>query len=162
MSRLASADWRPVPNKNNGGITPRMVIVHIMEGTLDGTDSLFHNPASQVSAHFGVGKDGQVYQWVDTDDMAWHAMDANAYAIGIENEGHCGEVLTKLQLASNAAIFAWANNHYPAIDMWLNRRVEGSGLSYHALGGAAWGGHPCPCPPIIGQLDDILRIAKAF
>ena len=74
MARYSGAQWRPISiNYNLGGIAPRILIVHIMQGTLAGTDSWFRNPDAQVSAHFGVGKTGTIYQWVDTANRAWHA-----------------------------------------------------------------------------------------
>jgi N-acetylmuramoyl-L-alanine amidase len=42
-----------------------------MAGTLAGCDSWFNNPASGVSAHYGVGLDGQVHQYVDLAAAAW-------------------------------------------------------------------------------------------
>ena len=62
MARYSGAQWRPISiNYNRGGIAPRILIVHIMQGTLAGTDSWFRNPNAQVSAHFGVGKTGTIY-----------------------------------------------------------------------------------------------------
>lgn len=42
-----------------------------MGGTLAGTDSWFNNSASQVSAHFGAGFDGELHQYVDLGNTAW-------------------------------------------------------------------------------------------
>ena len=88
--------------------TPIAIVIHIMEGTLDGTDSWFQNPASKVSAHYGVGKNGDVHQYVLQDNTAWHAgrvndpswklikplsvedntyINPNYYTVGIEHEG---------------------------------------------------------------------------
>jgi len=105
MSQYPNAQWRgPVPNQ--GGLftaAPRLGVLHIMEGTLAGTDSWFKNPSSQVSAHFGIGKDGTVYQWVDTAFVAWHVASDNGFAIGIEHEGNAGDLLTPEQFAVTAA-----------------------------------------------------------
>ena len=51
-----------------------------MAGSLAGADSWFANPASQVSAHFGVGVDGTVHQYVRLATSAW--------ANGIKEPGH--------------------------------------------------------------------------
>lgn len=150
-------------NYRAGGNRPRLLIVHIMEGTLEGTDSWFRNPASEVSAHFGTGRDGTLYQWVSTDDQAWHAVAANAYSIGVENEGDAGERLTTVQLDVLAKLFAWAHRSYPDIALWLNTRpYSGQGLSWHGLGGWPWGNHPdCPGLPIREQLAEVLELAKS-
>jgi hypothetical protein len=47
-----------------GGFRPEAIVIHIMEGTLGGTDDWFNNPASKVSAHYGIGRNGQVHQYV--------------------------------------------------------------------------------------------------
>ncbi|HEX7269050.1 MAG TPA: peptidoglycan recognition family protein [Streptosporangiaceae bacterium] len=164
MARYSGAQWRPISiNYNQGGIAPRILIVHIMQGTLAGTDSWFRNPDAQASAHFGVGKTGTIYQWVDTGNRAWHAVNANSYAIGVECAGFSGQTLTAAQVSAVARIYAWAHRHHQAISMWLNKRISGSGLSWHGLGGVAWGNHPnCPGTPIIDQLPVIRSKARAI
>ncbi len=42
-----------------------------MGGSLAGTDSWFANPLSQVSAHYGVGLNGEIHQYVALSDGAW-------------------------------------------------------------------------------------------
>lgn len=95
--------WKKSPNFWSGrkGYKPELIVIHIMDGTLPGTDSWFINPASQVSAHFGIGKKGEVHQYVKEEDAAWHAgrvdapsaklvkanVNPNLYTIGIEHEG---------------------------------------------------------------------------
>lgn len=149
-------------NHYSGGLKPRLIVMHIMEGSLAGTDGWFHNPVSQVSAHFGIGVGGEIIQWVDTKDAAWHAVEANAYAIGIELEGNSGEPATDAQLQQAGRLYAWAHSLYPEIDFWLNvRPFTGHGLSWHGLGGVRWGNHPqCPGTPIIHQLPEILAVAE--
>jgi N-acetylmuramoyl-L-alanine amidase len=99
----------PSPNFTAGRkiYRPEAVVIHIMEGTLVGTDSWFKNPASKVSAHYGIGKTGEVHQYVSETNTAWHAGRVNApgwqlikaagngqfinpnfYTIGIEHEGN--------------------------------------------------------------------------
>ena len=99
----------PSPNFTSGRkiYKPEAIVIHIMEGTLSGTDSWFKNPASKVSAHYGIGKTGEVHQYVDEINTAWHAGRVNApswklikpagnglfinpnyYTVGIEHEGN--------------------------------------------------------------------------
>lgn len=157
MPRCPAASWRPIStNYQHGGNTPRLVILHVMQGTLDGSDSWFRNPAAQVSAHFGTGRDGRLYQWVDTRDTAWHAANANGFSIGIENEGNSGDSLTDAQLLRVAEVVAWASLVH-GIPLEVCNDPAGRGLAYHGLGGASWGGHPqCPGLPIIRQRAAIL------
>ncbi len=44
------------------GYRPEAIVIHIMDGTLVGTDSWFANHTSQVSSHYGIGKNGEVHQ----------------------------------------------------------------------------------------------------
>lgn len=157
MGIYPKAQWRgPVPNQGGArSAAPRVGVVHIMEGTLSGTDAWFHNPASQVSAHFGIGKDGTVYQWVDTMAVAWHAAAANGYSVGVEHEGNTGDVLTPAQLAADADLFAWLTPNIA-----LTESVS-AGWCGHGQLGAAGGNHPdCPGAPILAQLPGILAAAS--
>lgn len=93
------------------------IVNHIMAGSLVGTDAWFQNPTSKVSAHFGIGKAGQIHQYVQLTDTAYHAgvvngatakiigenpgVNPNYFCIGIEHEGQSGDVLTEEQYQSS-------------------------------------------------------------
>lgn len=99
----------PSPNFITGRktFTPAAVVIHIMEGSLSGTDSWFQSTQSKVSAHYGIGKNGEVHQYVQETNTAWHAgrvnspswqlikpaangmyINPNFYTVGIEHEGN--------------------------------------------------------------------------
>ena len=163
--RWGGAYWRPISvNWSAGTADPnRLDIMHVMQGSLWGTDNWFRNRAAGASAHFGIGYDGTCFQWVDTDQMAWHACNANGYSIGVETEGLSGQPFTTAQIRKSAQLLHWLNQQYPTISMWLNVRPSGSGLSYHGLGGSSWCGHPsCPGTARIRQLPQILSLAKSL
>lgn len=63
----------PSPNHFQGrsGHTALAIVLHTMSGTLAGCDSWFTQSASQVSAHYGVGLDGSIHQYVQEQDGAW-------------------------------------------------------------------------------------------
>lgn len=159
--RYPGAQWKPLSiNYRAGGCDPRFIILHIMVGTLAGTDSWFRNPAAQVSAHFGVGKSGTVYQWVDTNDTAWHAAAANDRAIGIEHEGQPGDSLTPAQIEADTKICAWAHKAH-GIPLTIAVHPGDPGLAWHGLGQVAWGNHPdCPGQRIVAQRPAILAAAE--
>ncbi len=112
--------WIGSSNKTRGraGFRPEAVVIHIMEGTLVGTDSWFNNPASNVSAHYGVGRDGTVHQYVSETDTAFHAgrrknptwglikngVNPNLYTIGIEHEGDDGSVWPQAMYEATTAL----------------------------------------------------------
>ena len=56
------------------------IVIHITAGGpgIDGTISWFQNPASKVSSHYIVGRDGEVVQMVRNADTAYHASSANS------------------------------------------------------------------------------------
>jgi len=64
---------QPSPNRNIGrsGWTPDFIVCHITEGSFDGAVSWIVNPASQVSYHFVVARDGRITQAVDIANTAW-------------------------------------------------------------------------------------------
>jgi glycosyltransferase involved in cell wall biosynthesis len=88
------------------GEKPRGVVLHTTDGSFDGTVAWFADPASRVSAHYLVGLDGRVAQFVGDEDVAFHAgEDANEWTIGIEFEdgGDPGGVVrTPAQLRAGA------------------------------------------------------------
>lgn len=162
MARFSSATWRPIPvNYTKGGqASVRGVVVHIMAGTLAGTDSWFRNPHAQASSHFGTGKTGALYQWVDTADRAWAQAGGNPSWLSVENEGKGGDTLTDAQMNCVAEVLAWAHRVYD-VPLQVASSPSGRGLGYHAMGGSAWGGHTsCPGPKIVAQLSEIVARAK--
>lgn len=163
MSRMSAATWRPVPNCTKGGQQDVLgVVVHIMAGTLAGTDFWFRNPRSQASSHFGTGKNGALYQWVSTADRSWAQGAGNRSYLSVENEGRGGDTLTNAQLDRNAQVLAWAHQQY-GVPLQLADKPGERGLGYHGMGGAAWGGHTaCPGSKIVAQLPEIVKRAKAI
>ena len=87
------------------GYHPEAIVIHIMDGTLAGTDSWFNDARAQVSAHYGVGNAGEVHSYVKETDTAFHAgtvdrpswkllkagVNPNFYTVGIEHEGLSAE-----------------------------------------------------------------------
>lgn len=162
MARMPGATWRPIPtNYTRGGQSSvRGVVVHIMAGTLAGTDSWFRNSRARASSHFGTGKGGALYQWVDTSDRAWAQAAGNGSWLSVENEGVGGDRLTDDQLDATARVLAWAHERY-GVPLQVATSPSGRGLGYHAMGGSAWGGHTsCPGSRIVAQLPEIVDRAE--
>lgn len=159
--KFSGAKWHAVRNFTKGGQEQVLgVVVHIMAGTLEGSQSWFDNSKAQASSHFGTGKDGELRQWVDTADRAWAQGSGNRTYLSVENEGQGGDSLTGAQITANAKVLAWAHKQY-GVPLQLAKAVGDKGLAYHALGGAAWGGHTsCPGSRIVAQLPEIVEEAK--
>lgn len=100
------------------GYQPEAIVIHLMDGTLNGTDSWFRNPKSIASTHYGVGVQGAVYQWVEEKNMAWGNgrvdkptwkglkpnANPNLYTISIEHEGRSGHKWTEEQYKASAEL----------------------------------------------------------
>lgn len=84
-------EWISSPNYTSGrGMSVRYVVIHDMEGTLNGAISVFRSSARQASAHYLIrARDGHIVQMVREGDTAWHAGNwiINHSSIGIEHEG---------------------------------------------------------------------------
>lgn len=95
--------------------TIRYVVLHTVEGSLQGCVSWFRNPKSQVSAHFVVGFSGEIVQMVREEDIAWHAGNRryNQESIGIEHEGFADKnQWTMAQYRASAAITRYICKKY--------------------------------------------------
>lgn len=67
-------EFAETPNRSSRGQNaPEAITIHVTgPGTMDGMKAWFKNTSSQASAHFGVGKDGQIDQYAHLADATWH------------------------------------------------------------------------------------------
>ena len=129
----SNIEWRGSPNFSEGRRGQRVMAIcdHIMDGTMASSDSWFKQTTfenSRVSAHFGVGRSGLIYQWVNTNSTAWAngwgvpppklydsslnwlqpvisgTINLNALTVSIEHEGQSGQSLTEPQYQSSFAL----------------------------------------------------------
>lgn len=112
MARYPGAVWKPLGKQTQPRLVkPRIILLHTMGGgTLESTDREFRvGGYTGLESHFGVGADGEVWQWQDTDYTADADVTANAYAWSIETEdaGH--------------AFPAWTGSNVPA---WLAPQAD--------------------------------------
>jgi N-acetylmuramoyl-L-alanine amidase len=120
--------FRPSPNHKGNIFKPLGIIVHWTGGSLNGALAWMCSEKSKVSAHFLVGVNQQIYQLVDTQNIAWHAgksktkfgESCNGYTIGIELEGPPSKL--GLDKWSESQIFMAAQlckeivKHHPSIE----------------------------------------------
>lgn len=74
------SDWPNYQSRN--GRKPIYFVLHTSEGA-GGMNLVNYMRNAQVSYHYVVGNDGQVYDLVDTDDASWSVLDANNYTINL-------------------------------------------------------------------------------
>ena len=140
---LLRARLVPSPNFNARptDVAPELIVIHgisLPPGEYGGPyiEALFTNqlnPADHayfsevahlmVSAHFLIRRDGEIVQFVSTDDRAWHAGEScwehrsncNDFSIGIEVEGCDEERYAMPQYRALAQLIRAVRNQYPAI-----------------------------------------------
>jgi N-acetylmuramoyl-L-alanine amidase len=100
------------------GFGPEAIVIHIIDGSFAAGESVFLDPSAQKSAHYAVSKSGEVHQYVDENDTAFHAgvvvnpswsllkkgVNPNYYTIGIEHEGRPDDVWPEEQLSASASL----------------------------------------------------------
>lgn len=126
-----NVEKRLVSNYTSGrsGYKPEAFVIHIAEGSLKGAESWFNNPNSKASSHYMIGKEGQIVQFVEDLNTAWHAggveepawnklkpnINPNLYTIGIEHEGFHDQVWTQATINSSVQLIASLCNKYNII-----------------------------------------------
>lgn len=131
----------PYYTVGRGGHTIDHITLHIMAGTLAGTDAQFNIPnlANPASAHYGIGADGSIHQYVSENDTAWADGNAlsNATGITIEHQGGLPNVpCTRACMDASAQLCAdiarrhgWKKLEHinsDAGNVYLHREVYGS------------------------------------
>lgn len=118
---MLNTDWKGTNGNNfwqgRDGHKVVAIVDHIMQGTMDSTLSWFSNPKSAVSAHFGVAKDGRIWQFVELKNTAWangivqkpdlsikwlaqvvtDFDNPNYFTVSIEHEGYTAEPMPEAQ-----------------------------------------------------------------
>ncbi|WP_134703782.1 N-acetylmuramoyl-L-alanine amidase [Ammoniphilus sp. YIM 78166] len=97
-----SPHFTPLVRPHRNLPEPPLIVLHTMAGSLAGTLAHFQSPHSLVSSHYGVGRKGEIHQYVDEKDGAWtngrvnkpsadqiiqRGGNPNRYTITIEFEG---------------------------------------------------------------------------
>lgn len=131
--------WIGSPNHNNGrdGYHVDHITLHIMVGYLAGTDNVFQTPGG-ASAHYGIGGDGTIHQYVSEADGAWSDANyaSNNSTISIEHEGGMiGIPCTQACMDASAALcadiaqrYGWNHLWHDGLNgnIWLHREIPGS------------------------------------
>jgi len=144
ITDYAPATWRPSPNYWQGDARdhPRGritgIVLHATAGLEPGPVEWFQSPASQVSAHYIVNRDGSVYQCVRESDSAWHAGEMtptsrfyghgnkNLDTIGIEHERDASNSspVTPAQLAASLALVRSIVRRHGPLEIILHDEID--------------------------------------
>lgn len=132
--------WIDSPNHYSGrnGYTITHITLHIMVGHLAGTDSVFKNAGSQASAHYGIGADGTIHQYVSESDGSYSDANfvSNNSTVSIEHEGGMvGVPCTQACMDASARLCAdiarrqgWTHLWHDGLNgnIWLHREIPGT------------------------------------
>lgn len=150
---------------------PRGLVVHVTDGamTLGSLFSFFNKKEQKLrdgsttksSSHFGVAKDGTIWQFVDTDHQAFAQRAGAPSWISVENCGVIGQALTDEQIESVGNILAWLNGVYPSIPVRLAKNIGENGLAFHSIDPSWSRDSRCPGKKVIAQLPRIIEFASA-
>ena len=98
---LTSYDERRVntPNKQANRIKPQAVVLHHSDGSYRGSCAWITNPASKVSYHVLISRDGRRTVFANDTDRCWHAgrsswqgrPDLNSWSLGVAWDGNTYE-----------------------------------------------------------------------
>ena len=150
----------------------RGLVVHITDThqTLGSLFNFFNNPHQEKplrSAHFGVAKNGEIWQFADTNDVTF-AVDGvfggdgvDNHWVSVENVAKLGEPLTWDQVDTLAMLLAWLH-HTEGVPLSLAEKKAERGVGYHRMflpGGGK--GHPCPGDKVIEQRQAIIETCSA-
>jgi hypothetical protein len=158
----------------------RGLVIHITDGIVlnDAHKDLqslwggFNNPNQQgkeKSAHFGVARDGEIWQFADTNDVTfgvdgvWGGDGVDNHWLSVENVAtiaHKGkdaslELLTGDQMETLAVLLDWLHKTEGVPYQLATTKTE-RGLGYHRM--FKIGDHSCPGDKVIGQLQGILNL----
>jgi hypothetical protein len=109
-----------------------------MVGRLTGTDSVFQSSGSAASAHYGIGGNGTIHQYVDESNGSWSDANytSNNSTISIEHEGGmAGIPCTQACMDASAALcadiarrYGWDHLWHDRLNgnIWLHREVPGT------------------------------------
>ena len=135
-----------------------MITIHHMAGVLSAEQcgNIFKEAGRQASAHYGVGKDGEVGQYVDEANTAWANAnwDSNCRAVTVETS-NCEKggqwkvsdvVLEKL--IELVADISKRNN--------LGKLVKGKNLTWHSMYAIT----SCPGEYLLSKIDYIVEKAN--
>lgn len=150
--------WIGSPNHYNGraGWPVVAVVIHTMAGTLEGCDSWFQNPSSQVSSHYGIGLGGEQHQYVKLSDGSWangilepgndwtdivgNSANPNYQTVTVETEdnGSGATAVTDEQYNGTLAVCRLALQTYPSIKYLMGHDVISPSSRSQCCGDRWW------------------------
>jgi N-acetyl-anhydromuramyl-L-alanine amidase AmpD len=108
--------WEPTSHQSsrNGVDIDHIVVHYTTSRNIEGSIAHFKHGRPRTSAHYIIGRDGELVQMVNDSDRAWHAgnVGMNARSIGIEHVAGPGDRIAPKQAATAAALIGWLMQEY--------------------------------------------------
>ena len=107
-------EFIPSPHHSSrNGAKIKMIVLHCTEASLQSTIAEFKGSnGRQVSAHYVIDVNGDIYQMVEDSERANHARGANQNSIGIEHVRGADQPITDAQAAASADLISWLLTEY--------------------------------------------------
>lgn len=120
------------------------VVIHIIDGPQSAADATFlnNNLRNPVSAHYSVGRNGAIHQYVQEEDTAFHAgvivnptaaklkqnkdINPNFYTIGIEHDGRPNDEWTDAMYDASGELLRDISSRYLAL-----KNLDGTNVILH-------------------------------
>ncbi len=173
---------RPVSHcwKGRGGFMPIAIVERSMQGTMEDCwryfDGQNNGQKYTISAHYGVGQDGQVWQFVEDEDTAWsngvlqapdlsidwlkevfeEQVNCNLITLSIEYEGSSGEPLTEPQYEAALSL------HRQLIGRWEIEADDKHIIGHNRLDTVERSANPGPAFPWQRLLSDLSQPSAAI
>lgn len=171
---------RPVTQQwdGRGGFLPIAIVEHMMQGTLEETWRYFNGTAEDaglISAHYGVGRDGRVWQFVADENTAWangllqspdttipwlkevyeEQVNCNLVTLAVQYEGFSGEPLTEVQYEAALAL------HRELVKRWEIEADSDHIIGHNRLDGEERADNPGAAFPWLRLLRDLMDTRPA-
>jgi N-acetylmuramoyl-L-alanine amidase len=113
------------------------IVIHLIDGTQESADITFRDPLLEKkrSAHYSIGHSGEIHQYVDEQDTAFHCgvvhkptwsglkrgsngalINPNFYTIGIEHEGRPDDEWPEAMYKASADLIKEIAGRHPALN----------------------------------------------
>lgn len=123
-------------SSRRGARIDRIVLHYTTSRNAMGSLTWWAMEKSKVSAHYLVGREGELYQAVKDADKAWHAENANPSSIGIEFAAAPGDRMTPAQEATGIHLIHWLVETYS---------IPWTHINGHRYSPGAVSPTDCPC-----------------
>jgi N-acetylmuramoyl-L-alanine amidase len=120
------------------------IVIHLIDGSQADADAVFLSTALSLkrSAHYSISRSGEIHQYVDEQDTAFHCgiidrptwpglrrgtsgqfVNPNFYTIGIEHEGRPDDEWPDVMYVTSAALMRDIASRFPALKPFTRRNV---------------------------------------